>query len=413
MTKADTLFLASVLTLPLQLNKFFFPAFSFILGIPIDYRAVTIYLSDILILIYIISFLIENSGKLKNIYQKQKNFINALFLLNFYLLINSLFTSTDTGASLLFSIKTIEFSLFAVCASITLSKKKIFNLSLIIIAFSLFWQSLLVISQFIFQKSLGLWLLGERAFDTSTVSIAHVQFLNTQWLRPYGTFPHPNGVGAFLVISLILIVYNRRIFSTELQKFLNYTLSVIAIFAIFITFSKASILALVSAFIINSSKIKEFAVKAAILPILLIIFLLTISQGQIASIAERLTLSQTAFNIALINPLFGIGSNNFILELSRLNLFSVSDIRLLQPVHNIFLLILAENGIIGLLLFAYLLYCVFINATSKVKIALYVAILIFASVDHYLWTLHQGRFLFFLTTAYILAQKKSESRHAS
>src|SRR3972149_2669723 len=61
MTFSGRLFLASVLTLPLQLNKFFFGEFSYVLGIPIDYRAIAIYLSDIFIVAYLCAVLFKNS----------------------------------------------------------------------------------------------------------------------------------------------------------------------------------------------------------------------------------------------------------------------------------------------------------------------------------------------------------------
>ena len=145
MTKSDFLFLASVLTLPLQLNKFFFREFSYVLGIPIDYRAIAIYLSDIFIVAYLCAFLFENRKKLREIYKARKNFVVAIFLLNYYLILSSFLSSVDSLASINFNLKTLELSLFAVLASITLTKKKIFNLSIFVLAFSGAWQSFLLI----------------------------------------------------------------------------------------------------------------------------------------------------------------------------------------------------------------------------------------------------------------------------
>ena len=45
---ANFLFLAVLALIPVQLNKYFFITPSFVLGIPVDYRAISFYLSDIL-----------------------------------------------------------------------------------------------------------------------------------------------------------------------------------------------------------------------------------------------------------------------------------------------------------------------------------------------------------------------------
>ena len=133
----------------------------------------------------------------------------------------------------------------------------------------------------------------------------------------------------------------------------------------------------------------------------------SVSDFQLATIAERLMLSQTSLDITKVNPLFGVGSGNFILELSKLNLFSLAEIRLLQPVHNVFLLILAENGIIGLLLFVSFLLVIARQITTKPKVAIFIVILVFASLDHFLWTLQQGQLLFWLSAGYILSNQKN------
>ena len=93
--------------------------------------------------------------------------------------------------------------------------------------------------------------------------------------------------------------------------------------------------------------------------------------------------------------------------LSKLNLFSPAETRLLQPVHNVFLLILAENGVIGLLLFAALLLAVARNVKGKVKTALFLTILTYASVDHFLWTLAQGQLMFWLILGYIISERRN------
>jgi len=400
---SQKLFLLTLLTLPLQLNKFFFPDYSFVLGIPIDYRALAIYLSDFAIIAYLITFTIEYRAKLLDIYHQHTRIIIAFLLLNYYLLFSSFLASSDQAPSLIFNIKTLQLSLLALFASITLKNKNIFKASIYIFVFSLIWQWVIVVFQFLGQKSIGLTFLGERSFDVSTSGIAHVQFLNNFWLRPYGTFPHPNVLGAFFIIALILVSFYFP--KDKKYRLLKPITLAAAIFSIAFSFSKAAILALLSAFVITSDEFKYMFLKAGIIILLLISFVLLLTQGQINSIAERFVLADAAISIFRDNLLFGVGSNNFILELSKYDLLSISETRLLQPVHNVFLLILSENGLIGLALFSYLMFTIFNRVDTKPKLALFAALLIFMSVDHFLWTLHQGRLLFFISTAYLIKNK--------
>jgi hypothetical protein len=72
----------------------------------------------------------------------------------------------------------------------------------------------------------------------------------------------------------------------------------------------------------------------------------------------------------------------------------------LQPVHNIFVLITAETGVVGLLLFLWLWFATFRRITNyELRItgtlfSLLVIILITGSLDHYWLTLQQGQLLF-------------------
>lgn len=399
MRVSQILFLAAVFSLPIQLGKFFWPEHSFVYGIPVDYLASSIYFSDLVLVAYLAVFLLENFKNLKKIYSKRKIPILFLLFFNLYMFTNAVFVSKAITLSLWSSLKLAEFSIFFLFASWSLLSKKVYRLSLIVIGISLLWQSMLVIPQFVLQRSLGLWVLGERSFDSSTVGIAHIQVFGRQILRPYGTFSHPNVVGAYLVIGLVIV---SSLFSVFKKVKGWFFILLLAIFAVFITFSKGAILAMSASVIVVAKKTRFFFLTIALLTVLIWFSLGSILQFQIASISERLMLSEAAFDIATLNPLFGVGNGRFIVELSELNLYTVSEVRLLQPVHNVFLLVLAESGIIGLLLFALVMLSVFKVAKSKIQFALIVAILVFLSVDHFFWTINQGRFLFWLTLSYIL-----------
>ena len=106
------------------------------------------------------------------------------------------------------------------------------------------------------------------------------------------------------------------------------------------------------------------------------------------------------------NPLFGVGINNFLNNLSFAN--SKQNL-LIQPVHNIFLLTFAETGIIGLC-FLIALFAFAIKLTLQKQNKIYLLMAIFAIIflgmfDHYFLTLQQGQLLFTLVISISLIRR--------
>ncbi|MDO8487159.1 MAG: O-antigen ligase family protein [Candidatus Curtissbacteria bacterium] len=399
MAKSDFLFLLVLASIPIQLGRHFFFPYSYVLGLPIDYRALTIYVSDIFVILYLAAFFWENRTKIKSIYKSYKTIINIIAAFNAYLFISSLLFSLSGQASLVFVAKIIIFSLLGIASAVSFSRKTTLKPGILILKIAMVLESLVLLAQFILQRSIGLGILGERTFDTTTPSIAHVELFGNQLLRPYGTFPHPNVAAAFLVFGLILLLGSNRIKKPKLDQMAL----LFAAAGLIATFSKSAFAAIAVALGIIFAKKKVFLILVLALLAIGILILKNTSDSSLPTISERMVLIQKSLDISLLNPAFGVGANNFILELSKANLFSVSQIRLLQPVHNIFFLILAENGIIGLLLFTALLFVVLKSVNTKTKLALFVSILIFGSVDHFLWTLQQGQLLLWLSIGYILS----------
>ncbi len=129
---------------------------------------------------------------------------------------------------------------------------------------------------------------------------------------------------------------------------------------------------------------------------------------------ERIESYKFARDIIKKNWLFGTGIGNYTLALkNEVNLKRQG--YYYQPVHNVFLLVWAETGILGLVGFIGLLLCVIRYALCKKKddikalniiqgfpvIAVFTAIML---VDHWLWSLHFGVFLFWFINGIILKE---------
>ena len=233
---------------------------------------------------------------------------------------------------------------------------------------------------------MGFWILGERSFTISTPAIAKFDFYGREFLRPYGTFPHPNVLAGFLVISIVIL-------SGRLRMTLVKVAVILAIVGILLTVSRTAIVAgLISSLVLVKNKIRILIIIGVVilLPVLFTRFSSLINYDNLTFI-RREELSKAALILWFKSPLFGVGLNNFIPAGSDLLLAGPS--RFLQPVHNILLLSLSETGIIGLI---GLLSLIGYPILRRKLLLIWATIFFLGLFDHYFLTLPQGYRLLFL-----------------
>jgi len=259
--------------------------------------------------------------------------------------------------------------------------------------------------------SVGLPVLGEPDIGISTMNVAKTNLADgTKVIRPYGTFLHPNILGAYLMVILFvalpylkraalpfwLIIITAGIYLTGSQA---AQLSTVAVFGIFFLFG-----------ILKKPTYKRI-LSMGILSI--IIFLNTwlfinsaVLQFRNSSISERLEQNAISLNMFLHN-IWGVGVNNFTLDMET---FAVDKLMPweFQPVHNSYFLILNETGMQGfmllIMLIAFILYRYWkenheYSLKDKARILPFISILIIASFDHLLWTSYIGMILIGLVIA--------------
>lgn len=386
-----------IFLLPAQLGYHFFSNFSYVFGIRVDYLAPTLYLTDALVLLLFIFWFLREKKIRINYW--------AISILGFAA-VNILFASLPQAA--LFKwIKVLE--LIFLGNYVSGAKNLDIQKNLILpLALSISFFSLVGIGQFLFQKTLGgpLYLLGERTFDSQTPGIALFGFFGKEFLRPYSTFSHPNSLAGFmLVASLLVALLNRNkkkimkvtLFlgaaSVFLSVSLNAYISLLAVVIFYLIFRKRKRLA---AKIVVSGFFLTLIISLA-LPIVANVF---INRGGEAkeSLFNRLVLAQASGKMLSKSPVWGVGLNNFIPELPTSGILPRVS-WWLQPVHNTNLLVLAETGIFGLLIYLGLVFKSLQAATKQKSWAILLpvlAILITGLFDHYWLTLQQNQLLFSL-----------------
>lgn len=391
-------FFSLLATLPIQLGKHFWPHFSFVQGIRIDYLSPTLYISDIcFIFLFIVSF-----HSLKAMFAKL--FFSKFGLLFIISLIGSICFATNIYAAIFGTVKLLEFMYIGLFISQYFKRKDIES-ALFILTLGALVETVIIFFQFISQNSLGgfFYFLGERTFNTSTPGIATFQVNGADVLRAYGTFPHPNVVAFFL-----LFVFSWLLFSSKFRKaFLSYikilALVVIGI-GIFLTFSRIVILLLIGILLV---KIKPRGGKNTV-PILLGLFTICVLLFQrfeftlVKDLLLRKELIEIGVKVFLTNFIFGTGLHNFFYS-EILYQKTLSPI-LLQPVHNIYLYWISQTGIVGLIVLIYflkkLIYALrkSLNIKKSRNFYRFVSIIVVCvgvsgMLDHYFLTLQQGQLL--------------------
>lgn len=112
-------------------------------------------------------------------------------------------------------LKIIEFAFLSiyVAKNFYTVKKLVKPLLIIVIAGNV--QSVIAIAQIIAQHSLGLKALGESFISPSALGVAKIGICGEIFIRAYGTFPHPNILAGFLLFAIICTII-LRIYATTI-----------------------------------------------------------------------------------------------------------------------------------------------------------------------------------------------------
>ena len=129
-------------------------------------------------------------------------------------------------------------------------------------------------------------------------------------------------------------------------------------------------------------------------------FPLLFSSNAQASFYRRSSLITSSLAIIRNNPLFGVGPAGISILIDRYTPNTFKDLRFTQPVHNVLLLIFAENGMIAGILFVVFLGLVFKKQFNYSYFSLLLVslcqVVLLGSLDHYIWTIGQTSLLFWI-----------------
>lgn len=273
-------------------------------------------------------------------------------------------------------------------------------------------QGALAIGQFLTQQDFASVILGTSQHEVFAGGTSVVENQDGRWLRAYGTFSHPNMLGGYLAIVLLLALWQELKYIKE-KKYLTRIAGYIIIFSgLILSFSRSAWLifaiGLFLIFISQKEKCKELKKIIFIFFLTALIWLSAFSplffsrvsgedRLEQKSIDDRAEYVWQAKEIIKNNFWLGVGAGNYTWEIYKKNNTPIWSV---QPVHNVFLLIFAELGVVGFLLFLTLLWQIFKKTNTKLYFLLF-AFFILMFFDHWLWTSHFGILFFFLVMGII------------
>lgn len=384
-----------------------------------EWTAGFVYLTDILLaLVFALWLLRILNGRDKFSFTK----IDWLLITFFIISAISVTNAKISGLAWFRLLKLAEFILFFFYIKSNLGK--LINLTsgaLVIVGSGLF-QALIAIIQYLKQGSIGLKYLGESQIGVEITNVAVFFASNgNKYLRSYGTFPHPNVLSAWLILAIFALYF---IFLTRNNIGRKKLLIAYAIllFGFFFTFSRTVIGLWGLAFVIGAwvlvkqgKKITPLIFSTLIIgTVFSVIFWPQVKARALISsdeeaVTQRIYYNEIAGEVIKKNPIFGIGIGQFVANMKKDYRYYPS--YFYQPVHNIYLYISSETGLIGLISFLIFLSGLFwysVKTRGRNDYGLLIisgCLLVSGLFDHFLWTLQQGSFTLWMVLAVLGVDK--------
>jgi O-antigen ligase len=388
----------------------------------LEFSTISFYFTDLLIILLVILTL---STYFKTISSQIRNRLWYFLGVFELFIITSIIVSYNYKLSLLHYFWFIIFTLL-IWTLITIKYNKL-KLLLWFLAGSLL-QGILGISQFILQTSFSSKYLGMAKHSASDLGQAVIETGSGRWLRAYGGLDHPNIFGALMAITLIISLYLLLAQNKKVKSFKKLRLSLflwvstlVSFMALLVSFSRLAMgagfigILLITLYYLFYKKNYRQIIKVISALVLLAVIITSVysqlffsrldttNRLEMKSISERQEQIIEAKTIIKDNLYFGVGIGNYSLALQ--DYYPDKEIYELQPVHNSFLLLIAEVGIFGfiafLVFFLYLFALVY-SRKQVLYISLWLTLLIIMLAEHWLISLHFGWLIMALMSGLIL-----------
>ena len=397
-----TLLILLLLLLPTQFGFHYWPQFSLVYGIRVDYLSPTLYLVDVLLIVYLLT-------QVRVILAIFSSFRSRIFLLFIILIaVTNISISVSPLVSLHSWIRNLAYLLLFLALFKEKNLKKIAVTPLIISTVVIIG---LQFSQLLVNRSLGglFYFLGERPLTVSTIGVASLDcslfFNSCSILRPYSTFSHPNSLAGYLLVLLLIFKF------LKISRLLSFLVAI----GIVLTFSKVAGFTLLL-LILPSLSFTDFVTALMLSLIPLSSVLVNIPYSISNSFVSRAY--QGVAYLPLVGSHFftGVGLMAYVPALSSYLPPGLLTLNNLQPVHSLPLLIFSELGFLSILMLLYTVFIFFkphllMLLRHKYFHLLLVIVALTGSVDHYWWTLTQNKLILVVALVLFITDARKHNYH--
>jgi hypothetical protein len=394
----EWLLILFLLLIPSQLGKHFWPVWSMVMGVRVDYLSPTLYLLDLVWLGLVLTTIV-NDFKKKN---KPKIEIGFGAIVVVLLVILNILVAGNRWVAIY---RWLRVGQWLVTFKLLVNRKKtvVENLGWIVPTWVIV-ETLLAIAQVVKGGSVGGWWywLGERRFDFTSIGVAQISWWGQGAVRAYGTFSHPNSLAGFLLLILAWWFDQKNV--RKVWWWLTFWLLLVGV----IVCGSRVVWALSVGMMLwkfwdkQGRRIdkKMLGILLVVLGMVMIILSIVAINYQLSdfvggwdsdSVQKRMTLNWVAMRMWRDNFVLGEGLGNFTSSLP--SFVAGSAFYWWQPVHNIFLLWGAETGILGVMGLVWVVSSWWKNKWWKKWSWIFVVIIVTGMLDHYWLTLPQNSWL--------------------
>lgn len=289
-------------------------------------------------------------------------------------------------------------------------------------------QAVWGIAQFIGNHDLGMQILGESPLGPNQGGVAVVGDEARRQIRAQGLLPHPNMLGGLLVFSILPLAWLYRKVGKK-QKYWLLAVAVLAGIALVLSFSRTSwvaalVIMLVMVFVAIWKKRERFIW----LPLLVLLLgagaaagwqwsnvagrFSTESRLEQKSVEDRVESVESWKQVVSGHEFAGVGTGNYTQALIQLEPDQLA--WTYKPIHNIYLLIMAETGAVGLAIWLWMVIVIgwlwlklvrrdWVNWWMGLPL---IGVLGMGMADHWAISFQQGRLLLFLALALIILESR-------
>lgn len=286
--------------------------------------------------------------------------------------------------------------------------------ALLAFALGLVLPSILGIYQAIAGASPASTWLGLAIHDATVPGASVIETFSFRWLRAYGSFQHPNIFGGYLAVGLFAVFLSLRSHRSHKARLAAYAMGALFAATLVLTYSRSAWLAFALSFVITGWMLfthhrveMRKAIPLGLIILVIGFFTATLFSNSVftrfdatarleaQSIEERLGGMGEWKGVMVGDVIEGVGVGNYTVALEAE--YPDREAYAYQPVHNTYLLILSEIGVVGVIFI--LLWAASIDRYNYAQIprvpavgalAMGNALLIIGFFDHYLWSLWPG-----------------------